>query len=86
MSDGPLDAIEQAVADALSTALPGVVDRLAALGGPRAYSVAAVAARLDVSEATVRRLIDAGRLVTVPHLNPTRVAAAALDEFLVGKR
>lgn len=84
MSDGPLDAIERAVADALSNTLPGVVDRLAIIGGPRAYSVHEVAVRLDVSDQTVYRLIQAGRLPVVPHLNPQRIAASALDTFLAG--
>jgi excisionase family DNA binding protein len=86
MTAGPLDTLERAVADALANTLPGVIDQLAQLGGPRAYSVAQVADRLEVSEATVRRLIDAGHLSTVPHLNPKRIAVAALDEFLAGKR
>jgi excisionase family DNA binding protein len=83
---GPLDAIEQALAEALTKALPVAVDQLATIGGPRAYTVAQVAGRLDVSETTVRRLIHDGHLAAVPHLNPTRVAAQALDEFLAGKR
>lgn len=78
MNAGPLDAIEQAIADALTAA----ADRLAEVSGPRAYSVPQVAERLDVSEQTVRRLIHAGHLPTVPHLNPWRISAAALDEFL----
>lgn len=82
MSDGLLDAIERAIADSLAARLPAVVDRLAEVGGPRAYSVAEVAARLDLSEASVRRLIAAGHLPTVPHLNPQRIAASALDHFL----
>jgi len=79
---GPLDAIEQALADALAHSLPDVVDRLAATAGPRAYSVEQVADRLDVSVQTVYRLIAAGHLATVPHLKPARVAASALDDFL----
>ena len=86
MTDRPLDTLERAVADALANTLPGVIDTLAGLGGPRAYSVAQVAERLDVSEATVRRLIDAGHLTTVPHLNPKRIAMTALDDFMAGKR
>jgi excisionase family DNA binding protein len=86
MTARPLDAIERAVADALINVLPGVVGDLAAIAGPRAYSLGQVAERLDLSESTVRRLIAAGHLPTVPHLNPPRVAAAALDEFLAGKR
>jgi excisionase family DNA binding protein len=86
MTDGPLDALERAVADALANTLPAVVDRLAGTAGPRAYSVTQVAERLGVSDQTVYRLIGAGHLATVPHLNPQRVAAAALDEFLAGKR
>jgi excisionase family DNA binding protein len=85
MTAGPLDAIERALADALSTALPGVVDQLARVGGPRAYSVAQVAERLEVSEQTVYRLIQAGHLPTVPHLNPQRIAASALEQFLSRK-
>jgi excisionase family DNA binding protein len=83
---GPLDAIERAIAEALRNALPDVVDQLAAAGGPRAYSIAQVAERLEVSEQTVYRLIRAGRLSTVPHLSPLRVASHELDEFLIGKR
>ncbi|HEY2303915.1 MAG TPA: helix-turn-helix domain-containing protein [Acidimicrobiales bacterium] len=86
MTPGPLDAIERAVADALANTLPGVVDRLAETAGPRAYAVAQVAERLEVSDQTVYRLIKDGHLATVPHLSPTRIAAAALDEFLAGKR
>jgi hypothetical protein len=80
----PLDLIEQAVTDALVSALPLALDRLVELGGPRAYSVAGVADRLEVSEPTVRRLIRAGTLATVPHLSPPRVAASTLDDFLRG--
>lgn len=86
MSGGPLDLLEQALADALRNALPGVVGELVAIGGPRAYSVHEVAQRLCVSDQTVYNLIKLGQLATVPHLSPTRVAASALDEFLAGKR
>jgi excisionase family DNA binding protein len=86
MTPGPLDAIERAVADALANTLPAVVDRLAETAGPRAYAVHQVAQRLEVSDQTVYRLIHDGHLPTVPHLSPARVAAAALDEFLAGKR
>lgn len=86
MSTAPLDQIERALVDALTNALPGVVDQLAAVGGPRAYSVHEVAERLCVSDNTVRRLIQDGHLPTVPHLSPTRIAATMLDEFLAGKR
>lgn len=85
MTAGSLDALEAAVADALTAALPAALDRLAAAAGPRAYTVAQVADRLEVSEATIRRLIDAGRLLTVPYLNPKRIAVTALDDFLAGK-
>ena len=85
MTAGPLDAIERAVADALTNALPGVVDQLAAIAGPRAYSVTQVAERLEVSEQTVYRLIAAGHLRTVPYLSPQRISAGALDEFLSRK-
>jgi excisionase family DNA binding protein len=85
MTAGPLDALEQAVAEALANTLPAVVDRLAAQAGPRAYSVAQVAERLDLSETTIRKLIRDGHLRTVPHLNPQRIAATALDEFLSTK-
>lgn len=85
MTAGPLeDAIEQAIAEALSRSLPGVVNQLAAIAGPRAYSVVEVAERLGLSETTVRRLIQDGHLDTVPHLSPTRVAASTLDAFLRG--
>jgi excisionase family DNA binding protein len=86
MTDTLTGAIERAIGDALALQLPGVVDRLAEVGGPRAYSVAQVAERLDLSESTVRKLIADGHLSTVPHLNPQRIAATALDEFLAGKR
>ncbi|MBO0863487.1 MAG: helix-turn-helix domain-containing protein [Mycobacterium sp.] len=83
MSTGPLEtAIEQAIAAALTASLPGVIDQLTDVAGPRAYSVATVANRLDVSEPTIYRLIKCGLLPTVPHLNPTRIAAAALEKFL----
>jgi excisionase family DNA binding protein len=82
MSDALLDSIERAIEDALRLTLPGVVDRLAEVGGPRAYSVAQVAERLSLSEPTVRRLIHDGLLPTVPHLSPARIAATALEEFL----
>lgn len=85
MTVGPLDAIEQALAEALTKALPVAVDQLAIIGGPRAYTVAQVAVRLDVSETTVRRLIYDGHLLAVPHLNPTRIAARTLDRFLAGE-
>jgi excisionase family DNA binding protein len=78
----PADALERAVADALANTLPTVVADLAAVAGPRAYSVREVAERLDVAENTVYKLIRAGRLRTVPHLNPARVSSAALLEFL----
>lgn len=80
------DTLERAIADALAAALPGVVDQLAETAGPRAYTVSQVAERLGVSVDTVRRLIRRGHLAAVPHLSPTRVAGAALDEFLAGKR
>lgn len=86
MTAGPLDRIEQAIADALANALPGVVDQLAATAGPRAYSVRQVSERLGVSEATVYRLVKAGAIPAVPHLPTIRIAASALDEFLAGKR
>jgi AraC-like DNA-binding protein len=85
VSDALLEAIERAIEEALEHSLPGVVDRLAEVGGPRAYSVAQVAERLNLSEPSVRRLIAADYIQTVPHLNPTRVAATALDEFLSKK-
>jgi excisionase family DNA binding protein len=76
---GPLEAaIEAAVARGFAAH--------AEHDGPRAYSVAEVAERLKVSEATVYRLIKDGYLPTVPHLNPLRVATVTLDEFLAGKR
>ncbi|HEY2300797.1 MAG TPA: helix-turn-helix domain-containing protein [Acidimicrobiales bacterium] len=78
------DALEQALADALARSLPDLLDRLEA-ANTRAYSVAEVAERLDVSESTVRRLIGAGHLPTVPHLTPQRIAGCALDDFLAGK-
>lgn len=86
MSTGPLDQLEQAIAEALANVLPGVVDQLAAIGGPRAYTAHQVAERLRVSDATVYRLIKDGDLPRVSHLSPVRVAATALDEFLAGKR
>lgn len=86
MTTSPLDAIERAVADALANTLPGVVDQLATIGGPRAYSISHVAERLEVSDQTVYRLIHDGHLATVPHLNPARIAATELDDFLAGKR
>ncbi len=78
--------LERAVADALAAALPAAVDRIAAQTGPRAYSVAQVAERLGLSHQTIYKLIRDGHLPTVPHLNPQRVAARALDEFLAGRR
>jgi len=86
MTAGPLDALEQALADALTRALPAAVDHIAETGGPRAYSIAQVAERLEISESSVRRLIADGHLPAVPHVNPTRVAATALDELLAGNR
>lgn len=84
MTAGPVETVlSEAIGAALRDTLPTVVDDLVAVGGPRAYSVAEVARRLDVSTDTVRRLIAAGHLVTVPHLSPTRVAARTLDAFLV---
>ena len=80
----PLDAIERAVADALVNTLPGVLDRLAELGGPRAYSVHEVAVRLGLSDQQVYRLINADLLPTVPHVSPQRVADSALEAFLAG--
>lgn len=83
MTGGPLEeALGQAVTEALREALPGVVDALYQAGGPRAYSVAEVARRLGISDGVVYRLIHEGHLPTVPHLNPMRVAARALEEFL----
>lgn len=86
MTDTITDALTRAITEALAASLPGVVNRLAEIGGPRAYSIPEVAERLDLSDTTVRKLIADGHLPTVPHLNPMRVAAAALDEFLAGKR
>ena len=85
MTTGPLDAIERAVADALANTLPGVVERLAATAGPRAYSVAQVAERLGVSDQAVYRLIQAGHIWVVPHLNPKKIAASTLEAFLTRK-
>jgi excisionase family DNA binding protein len=85
VNDRPADLIERAVADALTATLPGVVDRLAELGGPRAYSVAQVAQRLHVSTQTVYRLVRAGTLATVPHLSPPRIAASTLEDFMRGR-
>jgi hypothetical protein len=82
VSDTLERAIEAAVEEALTHALPGVVDRLVEVGGPRAYPVSEVAQRLALSEASVRRLISAGYLATVAHLNPARIAASELDAFL----
>lgn len=82
---GPTDAIEAALAEALEAALPAVVDKLAAVGGPRAYSVHEVAERLAVSDQTVYNLIRSGRLAKVPHLDPVRVAASTLADFISGK-
>jgi excisionase family DNA binding protein len=82
VSDALLESIERAIEEALERSLPGVVDRLVEVGGPRAYSVTQVAVRLNLSEPTVRRHIASGALQTVPHVSPTRVAATALDEFL----
>jgi excisionase family DNA binding protein len=84
MSDALLEAIEEAIGAALERCLPGVVDRLVETGGPRAYSVATVAKRLDVSEPTVRKHIHAGELQTVPHMKPARVSVTALEDFLAG--
>jgi len=74
--------IEQAVTIALAATLPTVVDALAAMGGPRAYSVEQIAERLDVSRQTIYRLIRNGDLAAVPHLTPIRIAASTLDDFL----
>jgi hypothetical protein len=82
----PLDAIERAVADALASTLPGVIDQLAEIGGPRAYSVHEVAVRLDLSDQQVYRLIHAGHLLPVPHLSPQRIADSALKAFLAGEQ
>lgn len=84
--DGSLDAIlEQALTGALSAQLPVVLERLADMGGPRAYSVAQVAERLGVSDSTIYTLIHDGRLRTVPHLSPYRISVKALAEFLAGE-
>jgi excisionase family DNA binding protein len=85
VSDSLTEAIERAIEGALEHSLPGVVDRLVDVGGPRAYSVLEVADRLNLSEPSVRRLIAAGYIQTVPHLNPARIAARELDEFLSKK-
>jgi excisionase family DNA binding protein len=86
MSDGLLEAIERAIAGALEHSLPSVVDRLAEIGGPRAYSVTQVAKRLNVSEPTVRKLIDSDLLQTVPFLSPTRISASVLEDYLAGRQ
>ena len=79
MTAPTLDAIiGAAVADAVS----GALEDLAAVAGPRAYSVTEVAERLDVSPQTVYRLIADGHLAAVPHLRPTRIAGTALEAFL----
>jgi excisionase family DNA binding protein len=84
MTATSVDTLARALADALADAVADAYDRLPP-AGPRAYSVAEVAERLDVSDSTVRRLIATGHLATVAHLHPVRVAAATLDEFLAGK-
>jgi excisionase family DNA binding protein len=85
MSDGLLEAIERAIEGALERSLPRVVDRLAEIGGPRAYSVTQVAKRLHVSEPTVRKHIDSGDIQTVPFLKPARISSGALEAFLAGE-
>ena len=81
---GPADSFEAAVANAMTKAVPLVIDALTEATGPRAYSVDEVAGRLSVSASTVRRLIDDGKLAAVPNLSPPRVAADELAAFLRG--
>lgn len=78
MTRAPLGALEEVVVDIVERAATAVVER----DGPRAYSPAEVAARLDVSENTVRNLLARGQLRRVPHLDPIRIAAAELARFL----
>jgi excisionase family DNA binding protein len=52
----------------------------------RLYSVSTVAGRLDVSEDTVRRLINRGDLTAIRIGTAVRVAAAELDSFLERRR
>jgi excisionase family DNA binding protein len=86
MTAAPLeDALEQALTAALGKTLPTVLEQMATVVGPRAYSVAQVATQLEVSDQTVYRLIQSGVLPVVPHLNPQRVAARALEAFLAGE-
>jgi hypothetical protein len=85
MSERPVDAIERAIADAICEVLPGLLDRLAELAGPRAYAVPEVAKRLDLAESTIYKLISDGVLPTVPHLPAKRIASRALDDFMAGR-
>jgi len=47
-----------------------------------AHSIEAVAEMLNVSTKTVRRLIDAGRLKTLPGIRHKRITAVSLEQFM----
>jgi excisionase family DNA binding protein len=88
MTAGPAplqEALEQALTAALEKVLPRVIEQMATVVGPRAYSVATVAKQLDVSDQTIYRLIDSDVLPVVPHMTPKRIAAGALEAFLAGE-
>jgi len=55
-------------------------------GGPTLYSISTVAARLDLSQDTVRRLIGNGELTPIRIGATVRIDAAELESFLDRQR
>ena len=74
------DYLEGVVVEALERATARLLDA----AGPRAYTAAEVAERLGVSDDTVYRLINDGRLPVIPHLPKRRVSVEALALFMRG--
>ncbi len=52
--------------------------------GRSTYTVAEAAQKTRQSEKTIRRHIEAGRIVRVPHIHRTLIPAAALERYMHG--
>lgn len=77
-------SLDQALAEAVAVA-DAVRDALADRPRPLTYSVPQAAKALGTSPDTVRRLIRAGHLPTVPHVGARQlVPVAALEAFVAG--
>jgi len=64
---------------------PEDTPKASVLPPPLAYTVAQTADLLQVSEKTVRRMLDEGQLHGVRAGRNWRIPASALDDYLAGK-